>query len=73
MYNQKLIKEDLEWLLKQPLTPERDHIESCLKWLLVIPSEEDQPGSLQKWKDDRQGFAEMIKQLRALCMGCNIG
>jgi hypothetical protein len=29
----KLIDEDLEWLLAQPRSLERDHIEQCLNWL----------------------------------------
>lgn len=29
----KLIDENIEWLLKQPRTLERDHIQSCLVWL----------------------------------------
>lgn len=29
---QKLVKEDLEWLQKQPRSLERDHIEQVLKW-----------------------------------------
>lgn len=30
---QKLINEDIEWLLEQPRTLERIHIEHCLRWL----------------------------------------
>jgi hypothetical protein len=30
---QRLIDEDQAWLLAQPRTLERDHIEDCLKWL----------------------------------------
>lgn len=36
---QNLIDEDLEWLLKQPRTLEREHIQACLKWL-----RENKPG-----------------------------
>lgn len=28
----KLIREDLDWLLKQPRTLERDHIQHILEW-----------------------------------------
>ncbi len=29
---QRLVDEDLEWLLTQPRTLERDHIEQTLRW-----------------------------------------
>lgn len=31
---EQLLREDLEWLLNQPRTLERDHIESWLRWLI---------------------------------------
>lgn len=37
---QRLIDDDIEWLLKQPRTLERDHIEHLILWLRgVSPSE----------------------------------
>lgn len=30
---QQLFDEDLDWLLKQPRSLERDHIEQCLRWM----------------------------------------
>ncbi len=32
---EQLLREDLEWLLKQPRTLERDHIEYLLRWMLI--------------------------------------
>ena len=48
---QQLINEDLEWLLEQPRTLERDHIESCMKWLLVNRPEEKPRRSPNKVAD----------------------
>lgn len=41
----KLIKEDLEWLLQQPRTLERDHIEDVLNWSInaTYPTETNKP------------------------------
>ena len=38
---QQLFDEDIEWLLKQPRTLERDHIVECLRWLRCHRPDDD--------------------------------
>lgn len=68
---QQLFDEDIEWVLKQPRTLERDHVVDCLRWLREHRPDDD--GSYEvkleeKIAELQAGIADLATRSESTCV-----